>query len=210
MKDLSYYLGLPYTVVIRRDDEGDFVARIDELPGCSAHGGSKEEAIENLDEAQRLWVEEALENKEAIPEPEADAELPSGKWVQRVPRTLHRKLSRLASRERVSLNQLVTSILAEAVGIRKSYRSHEMAAVDAHAFADVEFGSLIANEVAEMWTIHDAAKAYSVNDLSNALRLMNGWSLPNEWHGSVEKVWNLEGTANAEEKERKHHSVDSR
>ena len=52
--------------------------------------------------------------------PEGSPEkLPSGKWLQRVPRTLHRDLIRLAERERVSLNQLVTALLSEAVGARK-------------------------------------------------------------------------------------------
>ena len=47
---------------------------------------------------------------------ELPEDLPSGKWLQRVPRTLHLKLSALAKREGISLNQLVVSILAEAVG----------------------------------------------------------------------------------------------
>ena len=51
--------------------------------------------------------------------PAISEELPSGKWLQRVPRTLHRDLIRLAERERVSLNQLVTSLLSEAVGARR-------------------------------------------------------------------------------------------
>ena len=46
-------------------------------------------------------------------------DLPSGRWLQRVPRTLHRDLIRLAERERVSLNQLVTALLSEAVGARR-------------------------------------------------------------------------------------------
>lgn len=51
--------------------------------------------------------------------PALTEDLPSGRWVQRVPRTLHRDLIRLAERERVSLNQLVTSLLSEAVGARR-------------------------------------------------------------------------------------------
>ena len=31
-KDIAYYESLPYTITIRKDDEGDFVARIQELP----------------------------------------------------------------------------------------------------------------------------------------------------------------------------------
>ena len=41
-----------------------------------------------------------------------------GQWRQRVPKTLHDKLSRLAAAEGVSLNQLVVALLAEAVGKR--------------------------------------------------------------------------------------------
>ncbi len=41
---------------------------------------------------------------------------PSGKWVQRVPRSLYLKLTVLAKAEGVSLNQFVTAVLAEAAG----------------------------------------------------------------------------------------------
>jgi antitoxin HicB len=42
----------------------------------------------------------------------------SGRFVQRVPKALHAKLARLAEREEVSLNTLVTDILAAAVAAR--------------------------------------------------------------------------------------------
>ena len=119
MKDIQYYLALPYTVVLRRDEERDYVARIEELPGCSTHGKSPQEALENLEEVKSAWIEDCLEQGDPIPEPATEEALPSGKWVQRVPRTLHRELVRLAKQEQVSLNQLVTSILSEAVGARK-------------------------------------------------------------------------------------------
>lgn len=119
MNDLHYYLELPYTVIIRRDEDGDYVARIDELPGCMAHGETQAEALEALDEAMELWITDCLESGDPVPEPTIEESLPSGKWVQRVPKTLHKKLVSLAKRENVSLNQLVASILAEAVGVRR-------------------------------------------------------------------------------------------
>src|SRR6266566_8797083 len=120
MKNLQYYLELPYTVIMRRDEDGDYVARIDELPGCAAHGESPEQAFEALEEAKHLWITDCLESGDPVPEPStAEETLPSGKWVQRVPKTLHKKLVSLAKREQVSLNQLVTSLLAEAVGMRR-------------------------------------------------------------------------------------------
>jgi len=121
MKDLKHYLGLPYTVIIRRDEEGDFVARVEELPGCAAHGKNPQQAFENLEEAKELWISDCLESGDPVPEPVITDQLPSGKWVQRVPRSLHRRLSHLARREGVSLNQLVTSIISEGVGFRRSW-----------------------------------------------------------------------------------------
>ena len=118
MSDLKTYLELPYTVLLRQDHEGDFVAKIDELPGCAAHGKTCEEALANLDEAKALWIEDCLENGDTVPSPTEEAALPSGKWLQRVPRQLHRKLQILSRREGVSFNQYVLAILAEAVGER--------------------------------------------------------------------------------------------
>jgi hypothetical protein len=40
----------------------------------------------------------------------------SGTWEQRVPKELHAELAKLAKREGVDLNLLVTTMLAEAMG----------------------------------------------------------------------------------------------
>jgi antitoxin HicB len=118
MKDLTYYFGLPYTIVLRRDEEDDTIARVDELPGCTAHGSTPQEALEVLQEVMTAWIEDAIEAGHPIPEPSVEDALPSGKWVQRVPRSLHAKATEAARREGVSLNQFVSSILAEAIGKR--------------------------------------------------------------------------------------------
>lgn len=116
MKTADYYLKLPYEMTIRPDEEGDWIARIEELEGCIAHGESREEALRRLDEAKEVWIEESLAAGQPIPEPTPEEALPSGKWLQRTPRSLHKNLSRLARIEGTSLNQLVTSILARYVG----------------------------------------------------------------------------------------------
>ena len=117
-KNLEYYLGLAYGIVLRKDEDGDWIARVEELPGCTAHGSNRSEALENLEEVQRAWIEDALAAGDSVPEPQATEHVPSGKWLQRVPRSLHKKLAELAKKEGVSLNQLATSILAEALGRR--------------------------------------------------------------------------------------------
>jgi antitoxin HicB len=118
IKDLAYYESLPYTIVVRKDEDGEFVARIQELNGCIAHGETEASAIQNLRSMQRLWIEDALSAEDDIPEPEEEASLPSGKWLQRVPRRLHRDLVNMAKRDNISLNQLVTSMLSEAFATR--------------------------------------------------------------------------------------------
>ncbi len=136
MKSVEYYMSLPYTVILRRDEEGDFVARIDELDGCVSHGETETEALDNLREVQQLWLTDCLESGDAILEPELVEKLPSGKWVQRVPRSLHKKLVVLAKRESVSLNQLVTSILSEHVGGKSvSYAVEETIAKELSAIS---------------------------------------------------------------------------
>jgi antitoxin HicB len=119
-KDLNYYLKLPYTTILRADEDGDLVAEIEELPGCVAHGSTQEEALQHLAAAKEAWIADCIEAGHPVPEPIPEEVLPSGRWVQRVPRGLHLKLTRLAKREGASLNQLVTSILAEAVGFRNA------------------------------------------------------------------------------------------
>jgi len=118
MKTIEEYLSLPYTRILRRDTDGDVVAHIEELPGCVAHGETDQEALANIDEMQRAWIEEALEANQPVPEPLPVEAKASGRWLQRVPRSLHAKLTTIARREGASLNQLVTTFLAEAVGMR--------------------------------------------------------------------------------------------
>jgi antitoxin HicB len=129
MSELDKYLALPYTLRLRRDNEGDFVGHIEELPGCSAHGKTPQEALHNLEEAKSLWIEDCLENGNRVPVPEEEIELPSGKWLQRVPRKLHRKLQLLSRKEGVSFNQYVTALLAEAVGERRTTQADEVSIV---------------------------------------------------------------------------------
>ena len=69
-KNLDYYLSLPYTIVLKRDDEGDFVAKIEELDGCMSHGANEAEALGNLKEMQAVWLQDCLESGDAIPEPD--------------------------------------------------------------------------------------------------------------------------------------------
>jgi antitoxin HicB len=68
-----------------------------------------------IQEAMALWLEVALEEGIPIPEPRPDEDY-SGKFVVRVPRSLHRELVQRAEQEGVSLNQYINVALAYAAG----------------------------------------------------------------------------------------------
>jgi predicted RNase H-like HicB family nuclease len=123
MRTAEEYLELPYRIslVPDRDDGGraGWVAEIDELPGCLSQGSTPEEAVTRVREAMLDWVGAALEDGTTIPAP-GEAAAYSGRFLLRLPRSLHAELAREAEREGVSLNQFVTSALAAAVGWRRS------------------------------------------------------------------------------------------
>jgi predicted HicB family RNase H-like nuclease len=92
---------------------------VEELPGCEARGSSPDEAVENLRSAMESWLSAAVEDPRVIPPPRASkrkrASGHSGRFLVRMPATLHEELSRAAEREQVSLNRFVTSRLAASV-----------------------------------------------------------------------------------------------
>ncbi len=109
-----------YPVMIQElgPEEGEgFLVEILDLPGCIADGKTEEEALKNAGEAIREWTTAATALGRPVPEPKS-TEHYSGKWLQRVPKSLHMKLAQTAKREGVSLNALATSMLAESLGHR--------------------------------------------------------------------------------------------
>jgi antitoxin HicB len=110
----DYMLGsYPYELVLDRD-QGGYFARHPDLPGCTAEGESPQEAVANLDESRRLWIEARLEGGYPIPEPAKEEY--RGRISLRIPRSLHASLARVAVRQEMSLNQLLTVILSEWAG----------------------------------------------------------------------------------------------
>src|SRR6266511_3252459 len=105
----------PWSREVLVDEDGAYLARVPELPGCFADGDSLEEALANLDVVLRGWLTISLERGDPIPAPRRIADSFSGRFSVRVPRSLHEALSRRAEDEDCSLNQLVTVLLAEAV-----------------------------------------------------------------------------------------------
>lgn len=61
----------PYRKVIRGNEAEGFLAEAPELAGCVTAGATMEEAAMMLRDAMEGWIECALADGQAVPEPEA-------------------------------------------------------------------------------------------------------------------------------------------
>ncbi len=57
-------------VVLEPSDEGGFTAIVPALPGCISEGDTREEALANIQEAIRLYLEPVDEDTAASPDAE--------------------------------------------------------------------------------------------------------------------------------------------
>jgi antitoxin HicB len=117
MKDIDYYMSLPYRIEIQpisQDKGGGYDASIPRLGKRSVcgYGETIEEALDDLLEVKRERLTSYLEEGLIIPEPDKDEDNYSGKFLIRIPKSLHRELAERAKQNEVSLNQFITSILS--------------------------------------------------------------------------------------------------
>jgi antitoxin HicB len=128
-------LNLPYPVTLVHGEPGvedEWLATVDTLAGCSATASTPEEALARVSQAVDEWLRAAERDGRDVPDPKS-LQSHSGRLLLRMPQTLHAELSRVAERERVSLNQFITDVLAGTVGWRVPARGGRIAtrAVDA-------------------------------------------------------------------------------
>ncbi len=117
-KNLEYYLKLNYPIEISEvpeDDGGGFFASIPILSGCMSDGETIEEAYRNIAEAKHEWLASMIERNLPIPEPTTENNF-SGKFVVRIPKSLHKLLAEQSQKEGVSLNQFIANSLSYVVG----------------------------------------------------------------------------------------------
>ena len=132
-KTIEEYINLPYTIELQRDPDVGWFVRVRELPGCMSQGDTAEEALTMIQDAMRAWIEIAIEDGAPIPEPRAEEDY-SGKFVVRVPRSLHHALVEAAARDNVSLNQYINVALAQRVGQSNAMQ----ASANTSALADLQ------------------------------------------------------------------------
>jgi predicted RNase H-like HicB family nuclease len=111
MKDAENFMNKNYRVALQYDPDGYWIAEHPELPGCIADGETAQEALSSLDISRELWIESCLATGHEVPEPQ-EAPQYSGRFVLRIPKSLHRDLANEAEAEGVSLNSFVSNVLA--------------------------------------------------------------------------------------------------
>lgn len=113
MRTIGEYVKLPYKMEIVPDtEEGGYVVSFPDLPGCLTMGDTVEEAIQNAEDAKRIWIEAAIEDGIKINEPN-DLENYSGQFKLRIPKSLHKSLSEHSKAEGISMNQYCLYLLTK-------------------------------------------------------------------------------------------------
>lgn len=104
---------------IPKEDGGGFLITFPDLSGCMSDGASEAEAVANGKDAFKAWTSARKDANKEIPaplyRPDTVPEV-SGKFVTRLPKSVHAKLAERAKAEGVSLNTLVLAFVAEGLG----------------------------------------------------------------------------------------------
>ncbi len=103
------------------DEGGGWLITFPDLPGCMSDGDTPEEAIENGRDALECWIKACKEVGREIPDP---GDSSSGKFMTRIPKSLHSRLISRAKQEGVSMNALVSSFIAESLGRKEINSKH--------------------------------------------------------------------------------------
>lgn len=102
-------------------EDGCWWITFPDLPGCMSDGTTEAEAVANGRDAFASWMHSCLADGHPVPKPRSITQPPalgSGRLLARLPKTLHGRLAQEAAKDGVSLNQLLTLLLAEGLARR--------------------------------------------------------------------------------------------
>ena len=103
------------------DEGGGFLISYPDFSDCFLDGDTVEEALSNGQDALTATVDALKARALPVPAPNSGG-VASGKFIARVPRTVHARLASRAKAEGVSVNALVLTFIAEGLG-RKDQRA---------------------------------------------------------------------------------------
>ena len=97
------------------DEGGGYLISFPDFAECISDGETIEKSIENGHDALKATIAALKAKKLPVPAPNSGG-VASGKFVARVPKTVHARLATRARAEGVSLNSLVLTFLAQGLG----------------------------------------------------------------------------------------------
>lgn len=97
------------------DDGGGFLVSFPDFAECISDGETIDEALENGRDALQATIAALKAKKLPVPAPNSGG-VASGKFIARVPKTIHAQLATRARAEGVSLNTLVLTFIAQGLG----------------------------------------------------------------------------------------------
>ncbi len=100
---------------LSQDEGGGFLISYPDFAECISDGETVEEALANGRDALKATITALKAKKLAVPAPNSGG-IASGKFVARVPKTVHAQLATRARAEGVSLNALVLAFIAQGLG----------------------------------------------------------------------------------------------
>jgi antitoxin HicB len=121
----------PFQITELSEDNGNgFLITFPDLPGCMSDGDTIEEARVNASQALGDWLaaRKKLGKPIPLPSPPIRPHDYSGKYLQRLPKSIHAQLASRAEREGVSLNQLAASYIT--AGLASSFVADEILVID--------------------------------------------------------------------------------
>ena len=100
---------------LAEDEGGGYLISFPDFAECISDGEAVDEAVENGRDALKATIAALKAKKLSVPAPNSGG-VASGKFVARVPKTVHAQLATRARAEGVSLNALVLTFIAQGLG----------------------------------------------------------------------------------------------
>ncbi|MFM2091601.1 MAG: hypothetical protein RLZZ127_2090 [Planctomycetota bacterium] len=117
---MTTFAGYPCSVRhLTPDEGGGYLITFPDLPGCMSDGDTLAEAKTHAADAVRAFLESCRVHGDPIPEPGSGGPA-SGKFLARLPKSLHAALVERSKHEGVSMNQFLTALVAEGLGRRQA------------------------------------------------------------------------------------------
>jgi antitoxin HicB len=101
------------------EEGGGYLISFPDFAECISDGETVEEAMESGRDALKATIAALKAKKLPVPAPNSGG-VASGKFVARVPKTVHAQLATRARAEGVSLNALVLTFIAQGLGVSGS------------------------------------------------------------------------------------------